>query len=218
MDFAIGTVLPIGIAVAALLISLTIHEFSHALAAYVQGDETAYRMGRLTLNPIAHIDPMGTIFLPGLLLIAGSPVMFGWAKPVPFDPLNLRNARMGSLIVGLAGPFSNLLMCVVFGIALKLSLGFFDPSNYLILFFANLMVMNFVLGVFNLIPIPPLDGSRILTTLLPQHLLYIADFLEQYGNYIIIFLLIINATVYPFFGIFLEKGIGIITGLLDISF
>ncbi|MEK7648950.1 MAG: site-2 protease family protein [Patescibacteria group bacterium] len=216
MDFAIGTLLPIGIAVAALLISLTVHEFSHALVAYLQGDETAYQAGRLTLNPIAHIDPMGTIFLPGLLLIAGSPVMFGWAKPVPFNPLNLRNVRTGPLLVGLAGPLSNILMCVVFAIALKFALGVYDPSNYLILFFANLMVMNFVLGVFNLIPIPPLDGSRILTTLLPNHLMYIADFLEQYGNYIIIFLLIINATVYPFFGIFLEKGIGLITQVLDI--
>lgn len=218
MDLTIASILPVAIAVAALLISLTVHEFSHALAAYVQGDMTAYDAGRLTLNPVPHIDLMGTILLPGFLLLAGSPVMFGWAKPVPFNPLNLRNGRHGSLIVGLAGPLSNIVMCLLAGVALKFSLGAYDASNFLILFLATLMVMNFVLGVFNLIPIPPLDGSKILESVASQRMVPVIEFLEQYGNYLLIALLIINATVYPFLGIFLEKGIGVITRLLDISF
>ena len=144
--------------------------------------------------------------------------MFGWARPVPFNPLNLRNGRLGALIVGLAGPLSNIIMCLAFGVALKIALGTYEPSNFLILFLASLMVMNFVLGVFNLIPIPPLDGSKILESIVSPRFFPVVEFLEQYGNYLLIFLLIINATVYPFLGIFLEKGIGVITGLLDISF
>lgn len=217
MDLTIASILPVIVAVVALLISLTMHEFSHALAAYLQGDMTARDAGRLTLNPIPHIDPIGTILLPGLLLAAGSPVMFGWAKPVPFNPLNLRDGRRGSLIVGLAGPLSNIVMCLIFGVALKFALGVLEPSNLLILFLASLMVMNFVLGVFNLIPIPPLDGSKILECVLPQRFFTVIDFLEQYGNYILIGLLIINATVYPFLGIALEKGIGMLTRLLGIA-
>lgn len=218
MEMTIASLAPILIAVGALLISLTVHEFSHALAAYLQGDRTAQDAGRLTLNPLVHIDPIGTVLLPGLLLLSGSPVMFGWARPVPFNPLNLRNPKGGSILVGLAGPLSNIVMCIVFAVALKIALFTYEPSNLLILFFVTLMVMNFVLGVFNLIPIPPLDGSKILESLAHKRFMPLIAFLEQYGSILLIGLLIINATVYPFLGIFLEKGIGIITSLLDISF
>lgn len=218
MELAIASIAPIAIALCAFFISLTVHEFSHALAAYAQGDRTAQEAGRLTLNPLAHIDPIGTVLLPGLLLLSGSPILFGWARPVPFNPLNLRNGRIGSLLVGLAGPLSNIAMCIIFGIALKLALYVYEPSNLLILFFSTLMVINFVLGVFNLIPIPPLDGSRILEAIAPQRFFPLIAFLEQYGSYLLIALLIINATVYPFLGIILENGIGMITNLLDISF
>ena len=196
--------------VLALLIAITIHEFAHGFAAYKLGDDTAEKEGRLTLNPLAHLDVVGTF----MLVLVG----FGWARPVPFNPLNLRNGRLGALIVGLAGPLSNIIMCLAFGVALKIALGTYEPSNFLILFLASLMVMNFVLGVFNLIPIPPLDGSKILESIVSPRFFPVVEFLEQYGNYLLIFLLIINATVYPFLGIFLEKGIGVITGLLDISF
>lgn len=218
MDVTIASIAPVLIAVCALLISLTVHEFSHALAAYIQGDTTAHDAGRLTLNPLAHIDPIGTVLLPGLLLLSGSPIMFGWAKPVPFNPFNLRNGRIGSLLVGLAGPLSNIALCILFGIALKFALLAYEPSNFLILFLATLMVMNFVLGVFNLIPIPPLDGSKILESVAPPRMFPFIAFLEQYGSYLLIGLLIINATMYPFLGIIMEKGIGVITNLLDISF
>ncbi|MFH2063436.1 MAG: site-2 protease family protein [bacterium] len=157
------------IALLALYVSLTVHEFSHALSAYLQGDRTAQRSGRLTLNPLAHIDPIGTVLVPLLGALSGFPLI-GWAKPVPFNPYNLKNGRWGSVAVALAGPVSNFLQAFLFLGMLRLALGPLGlPSqNLLVVFLFMLVTINVVLGVFNFIPVPPLDGSKLLHAIFDQ--------------------------------------------------
>jgi len=138
----------------AIIVPIGLHEFAHAFAATVQGDPTPKSMGRLTLNPLAHIDPLG-IFL---LLIAG----FGWGKPTPFNPMNLRNTRWGTVLVAAAGPISNLIMIIIFGLFLKFLYPSLGPDNLLTIFLIALVQINVILMMFNLIPIPPLDGSKVL--------------------------------------------------------
>ncbi len=149
----------------AFLAALTLHEFSHGLAAKLQGDDTAERMGRLTLNPIPHIDPVGLL----AVLLAG----FGWAKPVMYNPYNLRDQKWGPVIVAAAGPLSNLAFFLVVGIIYKamLAFGALDPRSALTTFLHALMYINVILFAFNLIPIPPLDGSKFLSLALqhPKH-------------------------------------------------
>lgn len=150
----------LGIAwILAILIALTVHEFSHGLAARMRGDLTAERAGRLTLNPLAHIDWMG--FIPLLLL------GFGWAKPVPYNPNNLKNPKWDSVIVGLAGPASNLILAVLAGIALRVIIvtGAFSALNLLVVFLFLLVLINMFLLFFNIIPIHPLDGSKLIFAL-----------------------------------------------------
>lgn len=172
----------------ALLVALTIHEFSHAAAADSLGDPTARLMGRKTLNPLAHLDPIGTL----MLLI----FRFGWGKPVPFDPYNLKNPRRDSALISLAGPASNLILAIILAILLRLSLIF--NIQYLIfnIFLSPLIILNVALGIFNLLPLSPLDGAKILIGVLPADL---ADqweqILQQYGLILLIFLL------FPFFGV-----------------
>lgn len=173
-----------------LIFSAAVHEFSHGLAAWRLGDPTAKDAGRLTLNPLAHIDPIGSILMPILGMFSG--IMFAWAKPVPYNPYNLRDQKFGDLKVALAGPFSNLTIALAAGVLsrlipistqLKQALIFTDKNIVLNLthgsFFAAVYLMltlvifyNLILFVFNLIPIPPLDGSKIIYTLLPHHLKY----------------------------------------------
>lgn len=154
------------------LIALTVHEYCHALAAYLLGDETAYRAGRLTLNPLAHLDPVGTVLIPLLGALSGLPV-FGWAKPVPYNPYNLRNSRSGAMLIAAAGPTSNFLMAALSLLAVRLLIGpaGLDIRNLLVIFLAAFASVNVFLGTFNLIPVPPLDGSRFLQVLLdsPKH-------------------------------------------------
>ena len=141
----------------AILFALAIHEFFHAWMAYYLGDNTAKDQGRLTVNPLAHLDPFGTL----LLFIVG----IGWGKPVPFNPYNLRNQKWGPALVGLAGPGSNFLMALIVGLSLR----FLEPTNLAFIFFLSFFVwINLILGVFNLMPIPPLDGSHIFFTLFPS--------------------------------------------------
>jgi len=144
--------------VAAILIALTFHEFSHALAAYFLGDQTAKRMGRLSLNPLVHLDPIGFL---ALVLIG-----FGWGKPVPFNPYNLRYPKWGSTMVAAAGPISNILMVAIFGTILKFVGPILPAGNLLIEFLVLLVELNLILCLFNLIPIPPLDGSKFLLSAL----------------------------------------------------
>ncbi len=151
-----------------LVFSVIIHEISHGFVAERLGDPTARNAGRLTLNPIKHIDAFGSVILPLLLLVTHSPVLLGWAKPVPYDPRNLKNPKSGAAKIAAAGPASNFLLALVFGLAIRIGLlsGMPGDSNLLALFVITVIV-NISLGVFNLVPIPPLDGSKVLFALLP---------------------------------------------------
>ncbi len=153
-----------------LIISVILHEVSHGYMAERLGDPTARLLGRLTLNPIPHIDPIGSILLPLLFVISGSPVVFGWAKPVPYDPRNIRGTawkeRYGGAIVAAAGPLVNILLAIIFGIMIRM--GIFDVA--MTQFSYVIVIVNISLAVFNLIPIPPLDGHHILAALLPNSL------------------------------------------------
>lgn len=200
----------------ALILSVTVHEFCHGLAAYVQGDRTAERLGRLTLNPIAHIDPFGSVILPLLLLVTGSPFMIGWAKPVPFNPYNLRNQRYGPLIVGVAGPLANFCLFLIGGVLLKFLHPVLLSDNLLTVFLVQMTVINFVLMLFNLIPIPPLDGSKVLFGLLPPRYDFWMQRLEQYGPYILLGILFIEYTGYPFINATIAISFAFMTRLLGI--
>lgn len=174
------------LSLAAFFSAVIIHEFAHALVAYRLGDTTAKRMGRLTLNPLAHIDPFGTIILPLMLLVLRSPVLFGWAKPVPINFASLKNPKKDMIRVGVAGPLANLLFAATASMALKLGAKDLGTIGALVQY---IIIVNVVLAVFNLIPIPPLDGSRILMGLLPATLAMRMARLEPYG-FIILFALL----------------------------
>jgi Zn-dependent protease len=152
--------------IAALIISIVIHEASHGYMANWLGDPTARLAGRLTLNPIPHIDPLGSVIIPGLLYLTGAGILFGYAKPVPYNPYNLRNQKWGEALVAAAGPGVNILIAVVFGLIVRF--GDVLALDAAFLFIAGYIVyINILLACFNLIPVPPLDGSKILAAFLP---------------------------------------------------
>jgi Zn-dependent protease len=170
----------------AVIIGLTLHEFSHAVVATLQGDPTARSQGRLTLNPVVHLDPLGTI----AVLIAG----FGWARPTPVTPSRLRGRRLGMVLVALAGPAANFLIALISVIALRIvypTTGVFFDVDFSVKLLYTLVGVNVLLGVFNLLPIPPLDGSTLLTVLLPPSRQSIVQFLNQYGIFLLLGLLIL---------------------------
>ena len=169
----------------ALFMAIVPHEVAHGYVAWKLGDPTARRANRLTLNPLAHIDLFGTIILPAMLMYMGSP-LFGWAKPVPFNPWYFRDPRRGIMLVGAAGPITNFAMAILSALLFRL-LG--PVSGLFALFLAYLCITNIVLGVFNLIPIPPLDGSRVVMGLLPEDMVGPYQRLEPFGFIIIIGLL-----------------------------
>ena len=170
--------------VAILIMSVVIHEVSHGFVADAMGDPTARYQGRLTLNPIKHLDPFGSVLIPALTYFLGG-FIFGWAKPVPYNPYNLKNQKWGPAIVAAAGPFSNLIVAIVFGLIVRLAPAFSIPAAFvqvsILVVFINLILM-----IFNLVPLPPLDGSKVLFALLPIRFYYIQQFLEQYGFFLII--------------------------------
>lgn len=173
-----------------LLFSVMIHELAHGSVAYSLGDSTAKYEGRLTLNPLKHLDPFGSVILPLLLFIAGSPILVGWAKPVPINPYNLKDQKWGSLKVAVAGPISNFALALFFGILIRLIPSqLFSVLPGILLIFSFIVQINIMLALFNLIPIPPLDGSWILFKLLPQSLNNVKIFFQQYGIFILIFLI-----------------------------
>jgi Zn-dependent protease len=166
-----------------LLFSVIVHEVAHGYVALLNGDPTARMLGRLTLNPVPHIDPVGTILLPLLLYIANLPII-GMAKPVPVNPLNYRNYRWGEFAVSAAGPVSNLVLAALF--SLVLHLGFQNPG---LMAMARIGVsLNILLALFNLIPIPPLDGSHILAIFLPRELARLYNYLQPVGFILILIL------------------------------
>ena len=166
-----------------LLVAYPVHEFAHAWAAYMQGDATAKLFGRLTLNPIVHFDPIGGTLTAVSLLF--SPILFGWAKPTPVNPSNFRDRRNGDLIVALAGPVSNLLMAALGAFvfrALDLAGVLFDLPRDVVFVLYYFVAFNVLLAIFNLLPVPPLDGSAILFRLLPAEYAWrLRPFLQQYG-------------------------------------
>ncbi|MBI2872472.1 MAG: site-2 protease family protein [Chloroflexi bacterium] len=179
---------------AALLVGITVHEFSHALAARSLGDSTAERLGRLSLNPKAHLDPLGSI----MLLVAG----FGWGKPVPVDPSRLRGGRQGMAIVSLAGPVSNVVTAALLAIPFKAGLlaqSTGGPGGELAAFLLLVVVINLVLAAFNLIPLSPLDGFKVAVGLLPRDMARALARIEPYGP--IVLLLVIMVDILAGYGI-----------------
>jgi Zn-dependent protease len=179
-----------------VIFAITVHEVSHGWVAKKYGDNTASSQGRLTLNPIKHIDLFGTIILPGILLMTGTGFIFGWAKPVPVDPRNFKNPLHDMAIVALAGPVSNLLMALGWALVTRLgvTIGAGAEAISLPLIYTGVagISINLVLALINLLPIPPLDGSRILTGMLPGYWAWQYNRLERYGFIILLVLLYTN--------------------------
>jgi len=173
-----------------LIFSAVIHEVSHGTMANYLGDSTAKYSGRLTLNPLKHLDPFGSFLLPLLMLLAtgGQGPIFGWAKPVPINPYNFRDQKYGSAKVAAAGPAANFAVALFFGLALRFFPAISAVSG-LHLMFSYVVYINLLLGIFNLLPIPPLDGSHILFTFLPQGLENLKIILRQFGLFILLFVI-----------------------------
>ncbi len=171
-----------------VIFSVVVHEVSHGAMAYALGDNTAKDAGRLTLNPLPHIDPIGSILMPIL-------IGFGWAKPVPYNPYNLRNQKWGPFLVGIAGPASNILIAVFFGLILRIS----GPLSFLgQAFFGALLpivAINLGLAIFNLIPVPPLDGSKVLYLVWPRDRIDLYAMFERYGFFILIIFIFLFPSV-----------------------
>ncbi len=176
----------LGFQIIILIISVVLHEVAHGVAADYLGDPTARLAGRLTLNPLSHLDPFGSFLLPLLTYSMGG-FIIGWAKPVPYNPYNLRNGKWGPAYVAAAGPAVNLILALIFSIILRLDFGFWTLS--LVSAISTIVLLNILLAIFNLIPIPPLDGSKILFAILPYRLRGIETFLLRY-QFLLILLVI----------------------------
>ncbi|SHN90567.1 site-2 protease family protein [bacterium endosymbiont of Bathymodiolus sp. 5 South] len=173
-----------------LIFAITVHEFAHGWVANQYGDATAKMLGRLTLNPIKHIDPIGTILVPAILYFTGSPFLFGWAKPVPINFNALKSPKKDMILVALAGPVSNFIMALLWLLVILFALNLQSQLLIDMAYFG--IAINLILGVFNLLPLPPLDGSRVVSALLPNHLAYEYNKLERYGLFILVGLLFLG--------------------------
>lgn len=195
--------------IAILLFSVVIHEVSHGYAALFQGDQTAQLEGRLTLNPLKHLDPVGSVILPMILAMIPGGFIFGWAKPVPYNPYNLRNRRWGELWVAAAGPISNLALAFIFGMVIRFS-DVIGASGAIIEISFMIVAINVVLAIFNMVPIPPLDGSKILFALLPEQYSRFREALERAGFFLVILFVFV---LWQFFTPLIGIVIRLFTGL-----
>ncbi|MEX0918367.1 MAG: site-2 protease family protein [Candidatus Paceibacterota bacterium] len=186
-----------------LIMSVVVHEVSHGWVAYFLGDGTAKQAGRLTLNPIPHIDPIGSILVPFIMALLPLGIIFGWARPVPYNPYNLRAGKWGPALVAAAGPLSNITVASLCGLIFRLSPALTLTSSAGVLI-AWIIVLNLALAIFNLIPVAPLDGSKILFALLPYHLRYIEDFLTRYQLFVILLIIFMAGSfiIGPIVGLF----------------
>lgn len=183
--------------IAVLIISVIVHEISHGYTAHIMGDPTAKNAGRLSLNPLRHLDPIGSVLVP-LITYLGGGFIFGWAKPVPYNPYNLRNQKWGPGVVAIAGPLSNFLVAGVFSLIIRngqaltfLPISFFEIASLVVF-------INLILGIFNLVPIPPLDGSKIVFSFLPYKWKNVEFFLERWGFiFLIVFILFFFRLLLP---------------------
>jgi len=192
--------------------SIILHEIAHGLAAERLGDPTARVSGRLTLNPFPHIDPLMSIVVPFFLLLSGSPIIFGSAKPVPIDPYNLRNPRKDMGTIGLAGPAANLLLALCFALIARFLVSFF-PNPSLLKLLGNVAFVNIVLAVFNLIPIPPLDGGRVMVAILPDKYSEALAGVERFGMFLLLFLLFFPTSFFSLPGV-ISKITNLLFGLI----
>ena len=177
-----------------VVFAITVHEVAHGWMAKQYGDKTADQQGRLTLNPLKHIDPVGTIIVPGLLLITFTGFIFGWAKPVPVDARNFKNPKKAMMMVALAGPIANLLMAVAWAVLARIGITIEVEFISMPLIYTGVagITINLVLALINLLPIPPLDGSRVLSGLLPDYWAWQYNKLERWGFLILLLLLATN--------------------------
>jgi Zn-dependent protease len=188
-----------------LIIAITFHEAAHGFVAHRLGDDTAYVLGRVSFNPIRHIDPFGTIVLPGVLLLSHSPFLFGYAKPVPVRFGNLRSPRIGMVLVALAGPATNIILAIAAAAAFHLlPLVPADYAQWVVDNLKNMLLINVVLAIFNMLPIPPLDGGRVAVGLLPRPLAIPLARLEPFGMLILIGILILLPLAGSQFGLNLD--------------
>lgn len=180
-----------------LIFSVALHEIAHGYAALHEGDDTALRAGRLTLNPISHLDMFGSVILPILLVISQTGFVFGWAKPVPYDEARLRNRRRSILLVASAGIIANLFIATIFALLIRAS-GAFGIGMEFLPVFSIIVLLNIVLAIFNLVPIPPLDGSKILFALLPERYQHLEATLLRYSFiFVIIFIFFLWQYISP---------------------